>query len=123
MVRKNNWSASGFGKYVSPDLVQDKFLDVEIVILMQGDNLFGDPIYSYLLVTGRNLKEMFAKMQRGENFMPSDYGTVVAAGRGDPPQEVRDEIALTYKMIDVPMPRPKKPVFSQPKFFGDEENY
>lgn len=120
-MKKNNWSASGFGNNVSPNLVKDEFLDVEIIILLQGDNMFGNPVYSYLQATGRNLKEMFAKMQSGENFKPSDYGTVLAAGSGEPTDEVREEMKNTYNMVDVPAPRIPKPVFTQPKFFGDEE--
>ena len=100
-----NWSKrSGFGLFVSPDLVDDRFLDAEIVILMQGTNLFGDEIYSYVELIGRNLKKMFAKMQAGADFMPADFGKVLAAGRGEPPPEVREEMRKTYNMIDVPMP-------------------
>ena len=120
MVRRNNWSASGFGKNVSPSLVKDEYLDVEIVILMHGTNLFGDEVYSYLEITGRNLKEMFTKIQNNENLMPSEFGTVLAAGRGQPTPEVRDEMRVSYNMIDIPVPRPPKPAFVQPKFFGDE---
>jgi len=120
MTRKNNWSASGFGKNVSPTLVKDEFLDVEIVILMQGSNLFGDPVYSYIEITGRNLKEMFAKIQNNDNFKPSDFGTVLSAGRGEPSPEVREEMRVTYNMIDVPVPRQPKPNLTQPKFFDEE---
>jgi hypothetical protein len=89
---------------VSPDLVDDRFLDAVIVILLQGTNLFGDEIYSYLEANGRNLKEMFAKMKAGENFVPSDFGKVLAAGRGDPSPEVQEEMRKTYNMIDIPTP-------------------
>lgn len=119
MIKKSNWAASGFGRKVSPELVDDEFLDVEIVILLQGTNLFGDHIYSYLQLLGRNLKEMFGKMQSGENFKPADFGTVLAAGRGEPSKEVRDEMAVTYNMIEVPPPKSAAPAFVQPKFFGD----
>lgn len=119
MTKKSNWAASGFGRKVSPDLVDDEFLDVEIVILLQGSNLFGDAIYSYLKLTGRNLKEMFSKMQSGENFKPADFGAVLQAGRGEPTAEVRAEMATTYNMVEVPAPPPSNPVFVQPKFFGD----
>lgn len=106
-----NWSErSGFGRFVSPDLVDDRFLDVEIVILMQGTNLFGDEIYSYVELIGRNLKKMFAKMQAGENFTPADFGKVLAAGRREPPPEVREEMRKTYNMIDIPMPGRAVPV-------------
>lgn len=121
VAKKSNWTAGGFGKYVSPDLVEDKFLDVEIVILLQGANIFGDQIYSYVELKGRKLKEMFGKMQAGENFKPSDFGTVLAAGQGEPPADVRAEMARTYHMIDVPMPKAQQKAFVQPKFFDEEE--
>ena len=120
MMKKNNWSASGFGKNVSPDLVSDEFLDTEVIILLQGNNLFGDAVYSYLQITGRNLKDMFSKMRAGENFKPADFGDVVRAGKGDPTDEVREEMKIAYNMIDVPMPKQAfKPLF-QPKSFNDE---
>ncbi len=87
---------------------------------MQGTNLFGDHINSYLQLTGQNLKNMFAKMQAGENFKPADFGTVLSAGRGEPTKEVRDEMAATYNMIEVPAPATVTPAFVQPKFFTDE---
>lgn len=120
MIKKSNWAASGFGRKVSPDLVDDQFLDVEIVILLQGNNLFGDQVYSYLQLTGRNLKDMFVKMQAGDNFKPADFGTVLQAGRGEPTQSVKDEMAATYNMIEVPPPKVAPVSFFQPKFFGDE---
>ncbi len=123
MIKKNNWSTDAFGGgSSSSNVIDEKLLDVDIVILLQGTNLFGDGIYSYLRLPGRKLKEMFAKMRAKENFNPSDFGEVLSAGRGDPSQEVRAEMAATYNMIDVPMPKPTapKPVFVQPKFFGDE---
>jgi hypothetical protein len=121
MVKKNNWAASGFNNNISPDLITDELLDLEVVILLQGTNLFGDAIYSYLQLTGQHLKEMFARMQTGENFKPAEYGTVLQAGRGEPTPEVRDEMAKTYNMIDVPMPAaPVQPAFIQPKFFDEE---
>lgn len=120
-MKKNNWTASGFGKGVSPDLVKDEFLDVEIIILLQGANMFGDDVFAYLQIVGRNLKEMFGKMQKNENFKPADFGTVLAAGRGEPSAEVREEMMTTYNLLEVPLPRQApKPVFSQPKFFGED---
>lgn len=122
MIKKNNWSASGFGKYVSPELVSDEFLDTVIVILLQGNNIFGDTVYCYLEITGASLKKVFACMQKGENFKPADFGTVLAAGRGEPSDDVRDEMRREYNMMDVPKPKPniKIPSF-QPKYFEDEE--
>jgi len=104
--------------------VDETFLESEVVILLQGNNVFGDPVYSYVKMIGRKLKDLFLKMEKGENFTPSDYGTVVAAGRGEPTQELKDEMRAEYNMVDIPQ-RPvvnKKKVFSQPKFFGDNDN-
>ncbi|HEU5046711.1 MAG TPA: hypothetical protein VFT64_02600 [Rickettsiales bacterium] len=117
---KNNWSTPGFGKNVSPDWINDELLDVEVVILLQGSNLFGDPVYSYLKLMGKDLKRMFGEMQAGKNFKPADFGSVLAAGRDTPPQEIRDEMKEKYNMIDVPAPKPVNRFGSfQPKFFDD----
>ncbi len=121
---KNNWSTPGFGKNVSPELVSDEYLETEVVVLLQGTNMFGDQVYSYIKLLGKNLKKMFAKMQASENFKPADYGTVIVAGRGIPSQEVRDEMKALYNMIDVPVPKPAA-IFAntfQPKFFDDNES-
>jgi len=119
---KNNWSTPGFGKNVSPDLISDEYLEDEVVVLLQGTNMFGDAVYSYLKLIGRDLKRMFAKMQAGENFKPGDYGTVLYAGRGVPSQEIKDEMKAEYDMVDVPTPKPAGNFTNtfQPKFFDDE---
>jgi tetratricopeptide (TPR) repeat protein len=112
------WSTPGFGRYLSPDLVDDEFLDAEIVILLHGTNVTGDQIYSYTKVLGSGLKAMFAKMQAGEYFKPDDFGTVLEAGFGVPPQEIRDKMKEEWNMIDVPMPVVGPTI--QSKFFDDE---
>ena len=111
---RNNWSASGFGKYVSPDLVNDEFLYTYIVVLFQGNNVFGETVYTYLEISGRELKQVFACMQAGENFVPADYGVVLAAGIGTPSDEVRETMKAEYNMMDIPTPKkptlPPKPI-------------
>jgi hypothetical protein len=49
---------------------------------------------------------MFAAMNSGENFKPSDYGTVLFADTGQIPQEVMDAMRDKYGMLDIPMPPP-----------------
>jgi len=121
-MTKSNWIASGFGKYVSPDLVSDDYLDAEVVVLLEGENLFFDHLYCYLQITCLNLKEIFRKIQAGENFKPADFGTVIASGRGTPSPEVRAEMHNEYNIIDVQKPRsPFHIDISQPKFFDEEE--
>ena len=106
---QGNWG-SGFDRSVSPDFIDDRFLDVEIVLLMNGTNPFGDEIYSYVKINGRNLKKMFVKMQMGENFKPADFGEILAAGRGEPSPEVRKEMCQTYNLTEAPIPSRAVPV-------------
>jgi tetratricopeptide (TPR) repeat protein len=101
---QSNWSNRNFGRFVSPDLVKDCFLDVKVVLLLQGENLLGTPMYSYTEITGRNLKEMFAKMQAGENFRPADFGEVLASGEGEPPEEIRMRMTQEFNMLPIPIP-------------------
>jgi len=123
----DKWITKSIGGGITADKltephIDENLLDELAVILIQGTNLFGDEIYSYVQMTLRNMREFSKKMRARESFKPSDFGTVLQAGRGEPPQDVRSEMAATYKMIDVPMPKPAaKAAFVQPKFFGDEE--
>jgi hypothetical protein len=84
----------------------DKFADIlkdeHVVLLMQGKNMFGDRIYSYLKVALPDIRRLQETIRAGQNFNPSDFGTVVAAGKGDPTDEVKAEIAASYKLLDNP---------------------
>jgi hypothetical protein len=75
------------------------FKEEYAVILLQGKNTFGDMIYSYLKVAVPDIKRLYATLHTGQGFNPSDFGTVVAAGKGEPSEEVRTEMATTYKML------------------------
>lgn len=123
---KKEWVTKALGSVnlTGEEVIDDSLLDEEAVVLLQGTNMFGDPIYSYLKVSLRNFRKLRDCMLAGENFTPSDFGQVVAAGRGEPPQDVRDEMAVQYKMVEVPKRAPAKAVAaasSQPKFFDDKE--
>ena len=110
--------------------IDEDLLDEQVVVLIQGVNIFGDKIFSYLQLPLRSFRELAKKMRASEKFTPSDYGTVVAAGRGEPSSAVKQEMAVTYKMIDVPQARPapqaaapfgaKAPNFTAPKFWDEE---
>ena len=101
----------------------NKLLDEEVVMLLQGKNSFGDDVYSYLKITIRNLKRLKQFLNDGKQFMPSDFGTVVAAGRGIPTPETRQEMAITYQMVDVPQPKPAAPRggTAAPRFWDEED--
>src|SRR4051812_38059895 len=84
----------------SSEISDEELLDKMVVIFLQGKNVFGDRIYSYVELALRNLKTLKAKMDSGEDFSPSDFGTVIAAGTGYPSDELKAEMAATYNMVD-----------------------
>ncbi len=75
-------------------------LDEHVVILMQGKNTFGDRVYSYLKITLGDLKRMQSAVLSRQTFNPSDFGTIIAAGKGEPTDEVKAEINAMYKTIE-----------------------
>jgi hypothetical protein len=81
--------------------ISEEDLNKEVVLLVQGTNLFGDPIYSYVKVALRNYTKLRKAMLAGDNFTPSDFGEVVAAGRGHPTPEIKDEMRVQFGMVDI----------------------
>lgn len=71
-----------------------------VVLLLYGKNSFGDKIYSYLKIHLPNLPKLKTAIKAGKGFNPSDFGEVVAAGKGEPTLEVRAEIASSYQVFD-----------------------
>ena len=78
------------------------YLDTDIVILLQGKNLYQEPVFSYVQLTGRSLRRMFTAMKIGMDFKPADFGAVLHSGTGLPSLEIRQEMQDKYNMIDVP---------------------
>lgn len=99
---------SGMGAFA------ELFKDEYAVILLQGKNTFGDFIYSYVQVALPDIKRLHAALANGEDFTPSDFGTIVAAGKGEPPEAVRNEIAATYKTLEPIIPATFQPASAQP---------
>ena len=85
------------------------FKDEYAVMLLQGKNSFGDMIFSYVKVTLPNIKLLYAALNSGEDFVPSDFGTIIASGKGRPSDELRKEMADTYSML-----QPIAPAVFQP---------
>jgi hypothetical protein len=83
------------------DLVDDEFLDTEIVIQLRGGNRFGAPVYSYLLVLGRNLKRMFVAMGTTVSFKPSDFALVLLSDVGPPPDEITRAMNARHNLVPV----------------------
>lgn len=94
----SQWNTKAIGK--SLDLMQSGVLEEEVVILLLGKNNFGDRIYSFLKLKVKDLMRMQSAMQAGEQFNPSDFGSIVAAGKGEPTDEIKAEIASSYKFVN-----------------------
>jgi hypothetical protein len=88
------WSAEvlNSGGVDFDDLFKDQFA----ILLMRGKNVFGDFIYCYLKANIKQLKELNQMLKADKEFVITDYGTVVAAGKGDPPDDIKAEIALAF---------------------------
>lgn len=106
----SDWSPQAYSDNSTPVQLDEALLDEEVVIFMTGRNVYGDQTYAYLKLSLRNMHKLKLAMDAGQQFMPSDFGTVLAAGKGQPSDEVKAEMALTYNLIDIP-----KPAIARPK--------
>ena len=71
--------------------------EIWFILLLRGQKFFGDKIYSYLKITIAGIdSDSKPPCGKAKNFNPSDFGTVIAAGKGEPTDEVKAEIATMY---------------------------
>lgn len=82
----------------------DPFKEDFAVILLQGRNSFGDSIYSYVEVALPDIKRLHAALNSGKDFTPSDFGTILNAGKGAPTDALRREMAATYNNVQQAAP-------------------
>jgi hypothetical protein len=75
--------------------------DEPVLMLIEGINPFRDKIYCYIKLPYANYRKMREKMMQKEKFNPRDYGEVVAAGLGQPTDEVKKEIKDEYGFVPV----------------------
>ncbi len=102
-----DWVTKAFTKHTNPPVqIDEDVVNEEVVIYITGKNVYGDPTYAYLKLTLGNLMKLKMAMAAGEKFMPSDFGEVLAAGKGEPSPEIRAEMALSYNLVPAPEPRP-----------------
>jgi len=116
------WSAETLGKAGKPDfgaLMKNE----ATIVLLRGKNVFGDFIYCYLKIAFPDLSRLQAAISSDIEFNISDFGTVIAAGKGDPPEDVKQEIASAYPMLDKPeslLPSEESPSIPAEKKNWDE---
>jgi len=120
----NEQSSAGEGAADSEEInYKNVDLNKAVVLLLYGKNSFGDKVYSYLKITLGNIEKMKAIVLLGQVFNPSDFGTVIAAGRGEPSDEVRSEISSLYHILstdDAPPPKSSSPSAPAGKKSWDE---
>ncbi len=110
----SEWNQKEISSNADTESEDDALLELEdIIMLMQGKNGFGERVYSYLKLNIKNLRLMKESIMRKEEFMPSDFGEVLAAGQGNPPPELRAEMAVKYGMMQAPKVQPAKPAMMQ----------
>jgi hypothetical protein len=95
------WSAETLGKGNKPDF-GELLKDESRIMLLRGKNIFGDFVYCYLKINYPNIKKLEAAIMGEGNFNLNDFGTVLAAGKGEPTAEVKAEISNAYPSIGQP---------------------
>lgn len=82
----------------------DDLADEKVTLLVQGRNTDGDEIYAYIHMEIARIHELQFKLASGKNFHPTEFGTVVAAGQGQPTEAVKAEIGESQFMIEFEPP-------------------
>jgi len=78
------------------------------VLLVRGESPDGKKIYAYLAIRADKL-EAFMEAQKQGTFYPEDYGIVIEAGEGEPPDAVKQKMTKEYgfnheAMLDIGSP-------------------
>ena len=117
----SKWTSPGLGRKSTPVEVPEDLKDELIVVLLYGKNMFGDKIYSYLELPLKNLPLLQEKLYAKAQFSPSEFGSVIHAGKGEPTDEVRAEIRANYPHSQsYPDPATIVASVAQPKVWGEE---
>ena len=70
----------------------------KIVMLMQGKNDGGEPVFCYLQLSILQLAELKNQIVRNQDFQPSDFGTILVSGYGEPNEEIRADMSAKYEL-------------------------
>lgn len=98
---------------------EELLLREDIVMLLQGKNAHKERVYSYVKLSIVNLRRMKDAIMQKEEFIPSDFGEVLAAGSGYPPPELRAEMGIQYGMMQAPKIEPERPALMQKPLWDD----
>src|SRR5262249_9719252 len=70
--------------------------DQYTIQLLRGKNPSGDQIYAYVKMNMAQYNRFIEVMKQNKHFNVVDYGTVLAAGRGDPPDLVKRDLEIAF---------------------------
>jgi hypothetical protein len=117
----NDWNQKEISKDINNLSPEDEELlaKEEIVMLLQGKNTHGDRVYCYLRLSVLSLRDLKDAILNKQDFMPSDFGEVLAAGNGYPEPELRAEMAVKYGLMQTPKIEPKRPDMLQKPVWED----
>ncbi len=124
--KPTGWSSQAMGALTGSDEnISEEMLNQEAVMLLYGSNMFGDRVYSYVKFTLKSFMTMRQAMVKGESFNPSEYGTVIAAGRGEPTVALKDEMRVQYGLVDAPKPEKEREPegFNKPALFDENDGF
>ena len=96
-----SWTTRMLGRHAYEAPVNAALMEKKAVVLVQAKNLSGDPIYAYVELTLASLRSLRAKMASKDDFNPSQYGSILAAGVGAPSQDLKRSMKEKYNLVDL----------------------
>lgn len=87
---------------VSDDRARMKMMDEKVTIALIGKNVIGERMFAYLHLRYGKLIELRETLGGKGNFLPSDYGEVIAAGEGEPSEELHAWMVVQYGLMAAP---------------------
>lgn len=95
--KTRNWAAVALG--IKAMLKDEVLREREITILIRGKNIHDEEIYCYLKTPLKHYPIIKQMLENQERFDIRDFGEVVEAGEGEPPEEVRERMKRDFDMV------------------------
>jgi hypothetical protein len=93
------------GTAATEEILQKRRLSLlreSAVILMQGRDIHGRKVYTYLKISMKSFALLSVTMANGLNFDPSDFGEVLTSGIGEPSMSLQAELSIRYNLVALP---------------------
>lgn len=70
------------------------------ILLLRGKNTHGDRVYAYVKIRSLDVEKLESAMKGEGNFNLGQFGEIIAAGRGEPPADVKRDVDIAYPTIE-----------------------